>query len=283
MDALFKKTSYLPPLPLRPYIDRFWTGEGNAAAYAAPTMAAGTGAEMIFQLKAPMTLVTKENTVYTPPLQSIYCIRHQPYHARINHAHYFMAVRFKAGALRHFFPTPVADSIEQFPDVCKLYGDEGKKLTERLQDSASLSQQLSLISDFLLLLLQKYHRPHTLVDEAVKQLYYNLEIPDLVSFSEHLGKSYRQFERLFTNNVGTTPKSFQQTARLNNTLKYLLAHQIKDYLPVAFDFGYYDQSHFIRACRRFYGARPGVILSPAKLDQHCYLASFSASGSDDKK
>ncbi|MBO9729588.1 MAG: AraC family transcriptional regulator [Chitinophaga sp.] len=283
MDALFKKTSYLPPLPLRPFVDRFWTGEGAAADYAQPTMAAGTGAEMIFQLKAPMTLVTRENTVYTPPLQAIYCIRHRHYHARINHTHYFIAVRFKAGALRHFCPTPIADSIEQFPDIYKLYGDEGKRLTTQLHSCTGLSQQLALISDFLLLLLHKYHRPHTLVDEAVKQLYYNREIPDLVAFSDRLGKSYRQFERLFVNNIGTTPKSFQQTARLNNTLKYLLTHQVKDYLPVAFDFGYYDQSHFIRACRRFYGARPGVILSPARLDQHCYLSSFSASGSDDKK
>lgn len=283
MDVLLKKTSYLPPLILRPYIDRFWTGEGTAATYSLPTLAAGTGAEMIFQLKAPMTIVSQDNSLHTPPMQAIYCIRNQCYKAMINKDHFFIAVRFKAGAIRHFCPIPVADVTECFPDINMLYGDEGKRLTERLYGSISISQQLELIGDFLLGLLNKYHRPHTLIDEAVRQLYYNREIPDLISFSAGLGSSYRQFERLFINNVGITPKSFQQRARLNNTLKYLLSHQIRDYLPVAFDFGYYDQSHFIRACRRFFGDKPGAILSPASQNQHFYLSSFNASGSTDKK
>ncbi|MCW3463936.1 helix-turn-helix domain-containing protein [Chitinophaga nivalis] len=283
MDVLLKKTSYQPPPQLRPYIDRCWTCEGMAAGDAQPTMAAGTGAEMIFQLKAPMTIVAKDSTFYTPPVHTIYCIRHQYYKARINHTHSFIAVRFKAGAIRHFCPSPVAAITEQFPDINMLYGDEGKRLTESLYNSNSLSQQLALIWDFLLRLLNNYHRPHTLVDEAVRQLYYNRELPDLITFSASLGSSYRQFERLFINYIGVTPKSFQQTARLNNTLKHLLFREISNYLPVAFDFGYYDQSHFIKACRRFFGDKPVAILSPAGRNQHFYLPSFNASGSIDRK
>lgn len=283
MDALLKKTSYQPPLALRPYIDRFWTCEGTAAAYSMPTMAMGTGAEMIFQLKVPMTLVSKDNALHTPPAHAIYCVRQQHYKAMVNHTHCFLAVRFKAGAIRHFSPVPVADLTECFPDIHVLYGDEGKRFTERLHRDISISQQLELTSDFLLRLLRKYHRPHALVDEAVRQLYYHREIPDLVSFSAGLGSSYRQLERVFVNQVGVTPKAFMQTARLNNTLKYLLFREIRDYLPVAFDFGYYDQSHFIRACRKFFGDKPLAILSPASRDQHFYLSSFKASGSEDRK
>lgn len=283
MDALLKKTSYLPPPVLRPYIDRFWTCEGAAAGYAFPTLAAGTGAEMIFQLKAPMVLTAKERTVYTPPAQALFCIRRQHYKAMINRDHYFIAVRFKAGAIRHFCPVPAADVIDQFPDVQLLYGDEGKKLADSLPASINISQQLTCIGDFLLGLLHKYHRPHALVDAAVQQLYYHREVPDLVSFSASLGSSYRQFERLFINNLGITPQSFRQTARLNNTLKYLLYNQVTDYLPVAFDFGYYDQSHFIRACKKYFGDRPRAILVAANPDKHFYLSSFKASGSLDKK
>ncbi|TWF35349.1 helix-turn-helix protein [Chitinophaga polysaccharea] len=283
MDALLKKTSHLPPPVLRPYIDRFWTCEGTAAIYSFPTLAAGTGAEMIFQLKAPMILTANEHTVYTPPPQALYCIRRHYYKAMINQDHYFIAVRFKAGAIRHFCPVPVADVIESFPDIQLLYGGEGKKLADSLLGSINLSQQLACIADFLVGLLHKYHRPQTLIDAAVQQLYYNREIPDLVSFSASLGSSYRQFERLFINNLGITSKSFQQTARLNNALKYLISNQVRDYLPVAFDFGYYDQSHFIRACRKYFGNKPRAILSQANPDTHFYLSSFNASGSLDKK
>jgi AraC-like DNA-binding protein len=282
MEALFKKSSYQPPPLLRPYIDRFWTGEGTGDAYMQPTMAAGTGAEMIFQLKAPMTLVSEGGSCYTPPMHALYCIRKQHYKALINRDHFFIAVRFKAGTIRHFSPVPAAGLIESFPDVTALYDDLGKRLVERLHSRIGIPHQLELIGNFLIHLLNRHYSPHTLVDEALRQLYYNQEITDLVSLSSSLGSSYRQFERLFVNKAGVTPKSFQQAARLNNTLKYLLFHQVKDYLPVAFDFGYYDQSHFIRACRRFFGDKPTSILSLASLEQHFYLPSF-ASGSTVRK
>ncbi|QJB36372.1 AraC family transcriptional regulator [Chitinophaga oryzae] len=283
MDALLIKTSYLPPFPLRPYIDRFWTCEGTAAAYAQPTMAMGTGAEMIFQLKAPMTIVSNGNMLLTPPPQAIYCVRHQHYRAMINNTHRFVAVRFKAGAIRHFCPLPVTGIIECFPDVHLLYGDEGQRLTEGLQRSKGTAQQLELISVFLSGLLRKYHRPHVLTDEAVRRLYHHRELPDMIAFSAALGSSYRQFERLFIQHVGVTPKAFQQAARLNNTLKYLLFRGIHNYLPVAFDFGYYDQSHFIRACRKYFGDKPRAILSPTGCDHHFYLSSCSASGLAERK
>ncbi len=283
MGTRLNKISYQPPEILRPFIDRFWTCEGISAACSSPIFAAGTGAEMIFQLKAPMTIISEDNAKLTPPPQALYCIRTRHYKANINHAHRFIGIRFKAGAIRHFCPIPVADVIEQFWDLNVLYGDEGQRLTTQLHKAANLSQQLKHISDFLIELLKEHYQPQIMVDEAVRQLYYNREIPDLKAFSASLGTSYRQFERLFLNHMGVTPKAFQQTARLNNTLKHLLSHQIKDYLSVAFDYGYYDQSHFIRACRRYFGDKPGTILSPANQELHFYLSSFSASTSTDRK
>ena len=274
MDTLLKKSTYLPSAALRPYIDRYWTGTGMSAMHTEVAFAIGTGVEMIFQLEAPMMVEGEDGISLQPSANAVYCIRQQVYKAFINHQHSFIAVRFKAGAIRHFSPLPVAALSDSFPDVAVMYGDRGKKLVEKLQTGRSVEAQLVLIEQFLLSALQRYHAPHALVDEAVRRLYYNRELIDIPAMSAALGSSYRQFERLFVNHTGITPKSFQQTARLHNALKYLLFNNIRNYLPVAFDFGFYDQSHFIRACRRFFGDKPTTIFSLRSSGAHFYMPSL---------
>jgi AraC-like DNA-binding protein len=274
MDTLLKKNTYLPSTALRPYIDRYWTGEGMSSMYAEATFAIGTGAEMIFQLGEPMMIAGEDGITLRPPANAVYCIRRQVYKAFINHHHTFIAVRFKAGAIRHFSPLPAAALSDIFPDVAMIYGDVGKKLIEKLHINGTLDEQLASIEQFLISALHRNHSPHAMVDEAVRRLYYSREPLDIASLSAELGSSYRQFERLFADKTGITPKSFQQTARLHNALKYLLFNNIRDYLPVAFDFGFYDQSHFIRACRRFFGDKPTAIFSLGSSGEHFYLPSL---------
>lgn len=274
MDTLLQKNTYLPSAALRPYIDRYWTGEGMSAVYAEATFAIGTGVEMIFQLGAPMMMMGEDSIALQPPAHAIYSIRSQVYKAFINHHHTFIAVRFKAGAIRHFSPLPAAALSDVFPDVTMVYGDSGKKLVEQLRAGETIGKQLALVEQFLLSALQRYHAPHAMVDEAVRQLYYSREPIDIAGLSTALGSSYRQFERLFVNKTGITPKAFQQTARLHNALKYLLFTNTRDYLPVAFDFGFYDQSHFIRASKRFFGDKPTAIFSLVHSGAHFYMPSL---------
>lgn len=276
MDTLLKKSTYLPSAALRPYIDRYWTGEGMLPRHTEVHFAIGTGVEMIFQLGAPMMVTGEDGTALQPPANAIYSIRHQVYKALINDQHTFIAVRFKAGAIRHFSPLPAAALSDAFPDVTVVYGDMGKKLVHNLQTAGTLHQRLACMEQFLLAALHRYHAPHAMVDEAVRQLYYSREHIDIISLSAELGSSYRQFERLFVNKTGITPKAFQQTARLHNAVKYLLFNNIRDYLPVAFDFGFYDQSHFIRACRRFFGDKPGAIFPLGSSGAHFYMPSVKS-------
>jgi transcriptional regulator GlxA family with amidase domain len=150
----------------------------------------------------------------------------------------------------------------------------GKTLIENLVTNRTPGEQVASIEQFLLSALHRYHSPHAMIDEAVRRLYYSREPIDIASLSAELGSSYRQFERLFVNRIGITPKSFQQTARLHNALKYLLFNHRKDYLSVAFDFGFYDQSHFIRASRRYFGDKPTAIFPLGSSGAHFYMPSL---------
>ncbi|MCC5906820.1 MAG: helix-turn-helix transcriptional regulator [Balneolaceae bacterium] len=97
------------------------------------------------------------------------------------------------------------------------------------------------------------------VIEAVRII---LENAGTISVARDLntGLSRRQLRRLFRVFVGGAPKSFCKVIRFqyilkkNFTLKHIRKSNLLD------DAGYYDQAHFIKEFRDFYGDSPGQVL-----------------------
>lgn len=71
------------------------------------------------------------------------------------------------------------------------------------------------------------------------------------------GISPRQLRRMFAQYVGDTPKAFSSIVRFQRILQAKPSSRCIRENKLFFDAGYYDQSHFIREFRRFYGLTPG--------------------------
>lgn len=70
------------------------------------------------------------------------------------------------------------------------------------------------------------------------------------------GISPRQLRRLFEFYIGDTAKTFSQVVRFQNILKAKPSSQSLRQNKLFFDVGYYDQSHFIKEFKNFYGVTP---------------------------
>lgn len=70
------------------------------------------------------------------------------------------------------------------------------------------------------------------------------------------GISTRQLRRLFDFYIGDSPKTFSQVVRFQNILKAKPSSQSLRQNKLFFDVGYYDQSHFIKEFKNFYGVTP---------------------------
>jgi AraC-like DNA-binding protein len=68
--------------------------------------------------------------------------------------------------------------------------------------------------------------------------------------------SARRFTRLFTLQVGLTPKLFARIQRFQHTLEATQGPAARDWTVVAHECGYFDQSHLIRECRELSGFTP---------------------------
>lgn len=71
------------------------------------------------------------------------------------------------------------------------------------------------------------------------------------------GISDRQLRRLFDYYIGTSPKAFSKVVRFQSILHLNPSLQNLKQNKLFFDLGYYDQAHFIKEFKTFYGITPG--------------------------
>lgn len=71
-----------------------------------------------------------------------------------------------------------------------------------------------------------------------------------------VGISSRQLQRLFHFYIGDTPKTFSKVVQFQNILKAKPSTQSLKQDKLFYDVGYYDQSHFIKDFKNFYGVTP---------------------------
>ena len=71
--------------------------------------------------------------------------------------------------------------------------------------------------------------------------------------------SERQFNRKFKEYAGFSPKMYMRLTRLNKAIKQQAAN--KPLSRIAYECGYYDQSHFIHDVKTFTGYHPSFYFS----------------------
>ena len=72
------------------------------------------------------------------------------------------------------------------------------------------------------------------------------------------GISPRQLRRLFNYYLGTTPKAFSKVVRFQYVLNAIPSFQSLKEHKLYYDAGFYDQAHFIKDFKNFYGVTPMV-------------------------
>ncbi|MBP8083437.1 MAG: AraC family transcriptional regulator [Spirochaetes bacterium] len=83
------------------------------------------------------------------------------------------------------------------------------------------------------------------------------KLEDLCS---ELGISCRTAERIFGNYIQMPPKKYMKLLRFRNSLNKVISARNESMTDIAYDCGYYDQSHFCDEFRSFTDCTPGNFL-----------------------
>ena len=182
------------------------------------------------------------------------------------YSHYFVidtheqraniGVGFRPGGTWPFFD-PAGDELQnQHVALRDLWGSAGDTLRERILAAPTPRAKLLLLETEL---LQRAIRPlqrRAEVDFAISRLTQAPHDYTIAMLSEHVGLSARRFTRLFTLEVGLTPKLYARVQRFQRVLECMQDSAARDWTDVAQDCGYFDQSHLIRECRSMSGFTP---------------------------
>lgn len=159
-----------------------------------------------------------------------------------------------AGAYRlfHLSYTEVKNQIVQLAD---LIGKRAEELQSRLAEADTLDMKLSLLQQFLIRQLER-GREDQIYDYCISRITGTQGLLSVAKLERETGYSARWLHSKFSERLGTGPKNFADIIRFKEF--YQVYSTAPDPLSIKghiYHF-YYDQSHFIRAFKKFTGHTP---------------------------
>jgi AraC-like DNA-binding protein len=238
-----------PPPHLADYVRFFWFSEGNASlhkpfihhafAYTCP--------EIIFCYKGQFRYSVEQAAEKTLTA-GIY--GHTQMFSKVFSHNDFGVFGFYLypHALPQLFGLPANELTNHSADIKTFCGKEGEVLEEKIMLAINNRQRVKLVCDFLT--ATGYQK----ILSSIRLMAHSCNIYSVKAFASHNFLSVRQFERRFKELSGFSPKLFLRITRFNSVLNKNFNNQ--SLVQIAYECGYYDQSHFIHDFQQFSGSTP---------------------------
>jgi AraC-like DNA-binding protein len=171
-----------------------------------------------------------------------------------------VAVWFRPGKAYRFFPAPMNELSDKVAGLSILW-KEAAWLEEKVAGATNDEDRVRIVQDILLQKLLKLKRDDSHVAFCLWQVNNAQGLLSVRELSEKANISSRQLGRRFNDSVGLSPKEFTRISRFIHSLKQLKKFPSQSLTSLAYNSGYYDQSHFIRDFKDYAGVTPGELLN----------------------
>jgi len=137
------------------------------------------------------------------------------------------------------------------------------EVEEQLAATSSFQERIHIIEGFLLQRLKMQHNRvhHPRVMHSMALINRSKGMLDIDFLAGEACLSRKQFERIFQEYVGISPKQFLRIIRFQNAIYTKSFKKDISLTELAFACGYYDQSHMISDFIKFSGQTPGDYFS----------------------
>ena len=173
-----------------------------------------------------------------------------------------MGVRFRPGCAYLFLPCPLVALTDRAVSLEDLWGAQAHDLWDQLAAAPDEAARVDLIASALLERLACAD-PDRVVASAVGDLVRSAGRASVGAIAARAGVTTRHVQRRFRERVGASPKLLARILRFQNTLRRraALLDGRTDWVRVAVECGYVDQSHLIHDYAAFAGDTPASLLA----------------------
>jgi AraC-like DNA-binding protein len=158
------------------------------------------------------------------------------------------------GAYR-FFHLSYAEVKNQIVELADLIGTHAEELQSQLGEANSITLKLQLLQNFLIKQLEKTVAD-PIYDYCIDRILGADGLLPVTQLEKETGYSSRWLHAKFSEHLGTGPKNLSEIVRFKQFYQAFSAGANYQSLKEQIYHHYHDQSHFIRAFKRFTGSTP---------------------------
>ncbi len=174
----------------------------------------------------------------------------------LDNSFHYIGVRFLPTMFPQLFSINAAEISNRFEQLGNVVPKVSAFIADNFHIQLTIEQiQLTFDSYFINLIENTTFDNDSRLYNAIEKI---LQAFGVVNIEQDLdtGISQRQLRRLFEFYIGDTAKTFAKVVRFQNILRAKPSSQSLRQNKLFFDVGYYDQAHFIKEFKRFYGVTP---------------------------
>jgi len=244
---------------LAPYIKRYWAIENTlnknekCVQRIIPT---GLTELMLYFTPRPKILTVNK---YLSDNVALYGHQNNFYDMELTGELSVFSIVFQPQGLMPFFKFPLHEICNQnVPLQHIICRQTVRDLEEKMGNASEFHQRVNIVETYLLNLLKtdfadfEFRRINHIV-ELIRQTYGNININKMAS---EACLCRRQFERIFVEHVGISPKQYLKIIRFQYALFQKQQNGNLDMIELSYRSGYFDQSHFINDFKSLCGLTP---------------------------
>jgi AraC-like DNA-binding protein len=253
---------YRPAPPLRNFVEMLWLQEVRAKQPTAgrETIVPDGSAELVINLSedAARTFDFDNFTEARRFSGAIFSGPHSvPFVIPATENRCLIGAHFTPGGAFPFLLMPLEEVCNEQVELDALFGSSVRELRDRLLSAKIAAQRFAILESFLLRHLVKPRLHHRAVIFALRRFSSTDQQPHTIDeMRRAAGLSGRRFSRVFSEQVGLTPKSFARLNRFQRAIRSLPREREINWAEIVFTAGYYDQAHLIHEFHSLSGVTP---------------------------
>lgn len=252
-------STFLPTNRLSGYVRFFWVLEGGELGnpYVYRSMA-DSCAELLFHYKGTFDEIDIDDRSTGSFLSGIHS-QSQRYRRFVTNERFgiFGAYLYPYAARRLFDLSP-EELTGYMPDLHSALGKKGKELEEKIMLAPDNQARYRILAYYLEKQLRVTPEDDHPVRSAVGYVIHAKRKHSVRELAQQFNISERQFERKFKEYAGFNPKLYMRIIRFEEVCRCYGYTDQKTLTDIAYECGYYDQSHFIHDFKAFSGYHPKV-------------------------
>ena len=247
---------------LKPYIKCYYIFESDSDIEFEDTVFPSGDMEVVFNLGEGVWESSVGNKfLKTPPIELWGQIT-KPLAIKSKGRHTMLGIRFLTHSAAYFFNNEIAVFNNQVADLGDIIGSPVKIIHSQLLETTELNRRIALIEKFLLERLSGNKNKSLRIDKVANiltSIKKDSAENNIGNIASRHGITPRYLHKLIYQHTGLSPKSFNKISRFQLSLR-LIAKNEQPFTSIAYDCGYFDQSHFIRDFKSFTGVTPSAYL-----------------------